>query len=257
MKKRMLSLSLMLLLIGGTVLPAQAETFSGGNDWHVEFTEEKEMVSNFKSSDMDESIGDLQPGDDVVFTITLQNNNSVTTDWWMANEVLKSLEDNSANSATAGGAYGYLLQYTDKTGEVSTLYDSERLGGDDSSPAGVGLNAATDALEEFFYLDTLVTGQSGTITLRVSLDGETQGNDYQDTLANLQMNFAVELNPNGNLSRRLVETSNITRLSDIVKTDDLTNLTPYYIAMGVSGVLILILAVCSMKKSRKEKKEAR
>ena len=33
----------------------------------------------------------------------------------------------------------------------------------------------------------------GIITLEVALDGETQGNSYQDTLADLQMNFAVEL----------------------------------------------------------------
>ena len=30
------------------------------------------------------------------------------------------------------------------------------------------------------------------VTLKVVLDGETQGNTYQNTLASLQMNFAVE-----------------------------------------------------------------
>ena len=42
-------------------------------------------------------------------------------------------------------------------------------------------------------LDTLAKGDKGRITLEVELDGETQGNDYQNTLADLQMNFAVEL----------------------------------------------------------------
>ena len=42
------------------------------------------------------------------------------------------------------------------------------------------LHEATDALEDFFYLDSQTTGQQGTIRLRVSLDGETQGNSYQN-----------------------------------------------------------------------------
>ena len=48
------------------------------------------------------------------------------------------------------------------------------------------------SLEEFFYLDRLVPGGDGIVTLKVELDGETQGNTYQNTLASLQMNFAVE-----------------------------------------------------------------
>lgn len=276
MKKRILGLSLTLLLIGGMTLPVRAESFTGGSDWQVVFTNDKKMESNFKTSDMDESISDLEPGDDVVFTVKLQNDNDVTTDWWMTNEVLKSLEDDSANSATGGGAYGYVLLYTDKTGQVVTLYNSDTIGGDEESLVGVdpGLHAATDALEEYFYLDTLATGESGIVTLTVSLDGETQGNDYQDTLANLQMNFAVELNPEESRSRSLTGTdsdivgrrlvngddgsdSTSVRLRDVVRTEDRTNMTPYFIAMAVSGGFILILAIFSLRKNKSDKKEAK
>lgn len=274
MKKRIFSLCLTLLLICGMTLSVRAESYQGASGWRVVFTNNKKMESNFKTSDMDDSISGLQPGDDIVFTIKLQNENSTATDWWMTNEVLQSMEDKSANSATGGGAYGYVLQYTDKKGDVVTLFDSDSVGGEGNiTSAGEGLHAATDALEEYFYLDTLATGESGTITLKVSLDGETQGNDYQDTLAELQMNFAVELNPDVNSPRRFVETvsgsdsrtttttnrednSASIRIRDIVRTEDQTNLTPYFIAMAVSGVLILILGICSMKKSKKDKKEA-
>ena len=190
----------------------------------------------------------------------------------MTNEVLHSLEDSSANSNTHGGAYTYILTYTDKEGADVTLFSSEMLGGDIISGAGEGLHAATDALEEYFYLDTLATGQSGIITLEVALDGETQGNDYQDTLADLQMNFAVELNPDGSPSRRLermrsdftvrrsgngqYELTSLVPLADIVRTGDDTNILPYLIVMTISGICILILAIYSLKQGRKEKREA-
>lgn len=270
MKKRILSFGLALLLINGLTLPVYADSFQGGSGWQVKFTDENKMESNFKTSDMDDSVSVLQPGDSVVFTINLKNENSTATDWWMTNEVLKSLEDGSPNGAS-GGAYEYVLTYKDKTGEEVTLFDSDRVGGEDGYSGLEGLHAATIALDEYFYLDTLDFGQSGIVTLQVSLDGETQGNTYQDTLANLQMNFAVELNPDENTSTgwRLVNgedesgsasdsasNSESIQLRNAVRTDDQTNLTPYFIAMAVSGTFILILAIYSMKRSRQDKKEA-
>ena len=47
-------------------------------------------------------------------------------------------------------------------------------------------------MDEFFYLDRLASGENGKIGLTVALDGETQGNGYQNTLAKLQLAFAVE-----------------------------------------------------------------
>ena len=43
-----------------------------------------------------------------------------------------------------------------------------------------------------FHLVNLDKNDSGTVNLSVTLDGESQGNIYQDTLAKLKMNFAVE-----------------------------------------------------------------
>lgn len=274
MKKRFLSLFLMLLLFVGSSFTVQAETFyNEDNDWNVVFTSQKKMVSNFKTSKLDETISFLQPGDDVIFEVTLQNDYKETTDWWMTNKVLQSLEDNSANKSTHGGAYTYVLTYTDKNGSDYVLYSSETIGGDEKSNDREGLREATDALEEYFYLDTLATGESGKITLEVALDGETQGNDYQDTLADLQMNFAVELvtgEPNSRRLWRREKDSDKTTIKNndqlieidqeevprsIIRTGDETNLTPFYIVMAVSGILILLLAVYSMKQNSKEKKE--
>lgn len=188
----------------------------------------------------------------------------------MTNKVLYSLEDRSANSGASGGAYTYRLVYTDKDNNESVLFDSDTVGGDQNSGGREGLREATAGLEDYFYLDTLDTGDSGKITLEVALEGETQGNDYQNTLADLQMNFAVELNPNAVRERE--ETSNDSREivnreqdrtrtsraqgTSVVRTGDESNLTPFVIASSVSGVLFLLLSMYGlMEKKKEEKKE--
>ena len=177
------------LILCRSGITAHAEDYTGEKGWKVEFTGEK-MESNFQSSALSDAVYALQPGDSVTLSLTLKNADSQNTDWYMTNEVLASLED--SQGAAGGGAYTYRLAYTGSTGEENILYSSESVGGEKDSGAGTGLHEATDNLEEFFYLDRLASGEGGTVTLKVVLDGETQGNTYQNTLASLQMNFAVE-----------------------------------------------------------------
>jgi hypothetical protein len=177
----------------------------------------------------------------------------------MTNKVLSSFEDNSVAN---GGAYTYELIYTGPDGTQNILYSSESVGGDTAN-GGEGLHEATGALEDYFYLDTLTEGQSGSISLKVALDGETQGNDYQNTLANLQLNFAVELTTQSSgqaettasgSSTNTTQTTTTTR-QKAVKTGDDTQLLPYVVAMAVSGVIVLIVAILLLKKSKKEQEK--
>ena len=86
------------------------------------------------------------------------------------------------------------------------------------------------------------SGNSGTVTLKVSLDGETQGNSYQDSLADLRMRFAVEVTPIGK----------------IIKTgDESMNVSPFYIGMAVSGLLFLVLAVDGLRQRKKQGVESK
>lgn len=230
-------------------MSVSANTLSGGDDWKVEFTEDEKMESNFKTSNMDDTISGMQPGDDAIFTVSLQNDNDITTDWYMSNKVLKSLEDDSKNHGTAGGAYTYYLEYTAADGTKSVLFDSERLGG--TSAAGTGLHQATDALGDFFYLDTLPKGKGGYVTLRVVLDGETQNNDYQDTLAELQMNFAVMMRAAG----EYYDEGGRKTPPRIVKTGDDKNMTPFFIISAVAAAVLVGLAVTGVITRKKEQKE--
>lgn len=192
MKKKLLCLALAAAMIMGSSLTAYAEDIKAENDWEVNFNG-KDLVSNFAASNIDDAVYAILPGDSIEMSVDVKNTSDIETDWYMTNEVLQTLEeaDSKGQNLPSGGAYGYLLTYTDPQGEVTTLYKSESLGGDDNEGA-LGLLGATESLDEYFFLDRLSQNQTGIVTLKVSLEGETQGNDYQDTLARLQMNFAVE-----------------------------------------------------------------
>ena len=220
---------------------------------------------------MNSAVYELQPGDDITITLNLKNDNASAANWYMTNEVLQSLEE-TAGSGASGGAYEYELTYTDPAGAREVLFTSDTVGGENSS-SRVGLKAATSGLEDFLYLDTLSPGQRGVVTLRVALDGETQGNDYQNTLASLQMNFAVDTTTvnNQTVTRVVDENGNPILVDDngdpvadddggshartgIVRTGDENDLLPYVAAAGVSGLLLLILAIIGIKERKKAEK---
>ncbi len=253
MRRQIWKLLLIVSLLASMTMTAYAETSYGSSDWSVTFSKDKKMVSNFKTSDLNDAIYGIQPGDNVIITLQLKNENDTATDWYMTNEVLYSLEDRSANSATGGGVYTYKLTYTGPDGEEDVLFDSDTVGGEGTSGAGEGLRQATDALSDYFFLDTLKKGQSGKIVLEVALDGDTQGNDYQNTLADLQMNFAVELNTSA------TDTPNPTSgtRGDIVRTGDEMTLTPFVVVACVTGILLLLFVVYAQREREKERRKVR
>ena len=235
--------ALMLLSVPADI---HAETYSGGSGWKVDFNGE-DLSSTFKSSDINDAMYKLQPGDTVNIELDLKNTSEYETEWYMTNEVLQSLED--SQSVANGGAYTYVLVYWNPEGGRETIYNSESVGGENTSGAGEGLHQATDTLEDFFYVDYLAPGEAGKITLTVSLDGETQGNDYQDTMAKLQMNFAVEPiivdenDPTIILAKRPV----------IIKTgDDLSGMIPSMVLFG-GGVAVLVVAICKYRADKKKR----
>ncbi len=232
-----------------------AEEFQGEKDWKVEFNGEG-MESSFQSSELAEEIYRILPGDTIHLQVNVGNTSDGDTDWYMTNEVLQSLED--TQSVAEGGAYGYELIYEAPDGEETVLFSSETVGGEAGVTDREGLHQASSSLEDYFYLGRLTSGQSGRVLLTVQLDGETQGNDYQDTLARLRMNFAVEeVEPN-----TVVEKGEDTIINEVVKkvvttapkTGDPTQLLGLCAAALVSGIVLLVLAVVSMKKRRDDRK---
>lgn len=224
------------------VLPvaAMAESIPHPGNWRVTYTADGKMTDNYSASEYVDAVSGLQPGDDITFAITLSHENDSNADWYIANDVVKTLEENSEAS---GSAYEYRLTYTNPSGQVSTLYDSEVVGGDE----GNGLADATNALEDYIGLGQLSKGQTAKVELRVALDGETEGNAYFDTLARLKLKFAVEPEPEPTrrTERRTVQTGDETR----------SRLFPLYVIMAVSGVALAGLATYGVIERRKEKRE--
>lgn len=248
MKKRIVSLTAALVLLMSAPFTVHAEEFSGGDDWSVTF-DGKKMDSTFKSTDIDDAIYQLQPGDSINIHLALENSSEEVTNWYMSNEVLQSLED--SKSTAEGGAYSYILTYINPQGEQETLYSSEAVGGETVNQSGEGLHQATDSLKDFFYLDQLESSEKAEVTLVVKLEGETQGNSYQDTLAKLQMNFAVELT--GSTS------SVLPNFQKFVKTGDDTNILIFSLIALIGGMICVVAVILRIRgeQSKSQKKEDR
>ena len=244
MKKRILSMLLVLAMILSLSAAVWAESYTGGSSWSVTLNAKGKFESNLPA--IGSEISTMQPGDDLTLTVKLNNKNKDSADWYIQNSIIKSLEE---DAATSGGAYSYKLSYVTSTGNSRVLYDSELLGGelDNNAPDEVkeykGLKEVNLALgnkedNRFIYLESMASGGTGTVTLWVKLEGESQGNAYKGANAQLMLRFAAEL----------------TQTKVIVKTGDETNVMPYVLGMGVSGVLILLLAVDGVVQRKKKQR---
>ncbi len=204
MRKKLLCLLLALLLLCSISVLASAEALAGD----VTFTAAGRMEE--ENFNVDQVFSGLEPGDERSYTVYVHNRHPQTTRWYMSNEVLKSLEESAAAGKILGGAYSYKLTWNGPGGS-QVIYDSTSddqqhvnfVGGDEGFDNRVGLHEATSNLEDFFFLDTLNSGESGVVT--------------------------VELKDAGGKTA--------------VKTGDENNLTPYYIGMVVTGLLFLYLAL--------------
>lgn len=171
---------------------AVADDFVGENTWEVVFTGTA-MEENFNQDEYVDQIGHLQPGDSVKFQVRLESKADYDTNWYMTNKVIETLEEDVHNRTSAkDGFYSYRLTYVDPNGEETVLYNSDAIGSESQYLDEEGLHQATNALKDYFFLDTLLPTQVANVYLDIKMDGETEGNEYQDTLAKLKMNFAVE-----------------------------------------------------------------
>ena len=235
MKKNIISLLLIVTLLCTMPIFAFAESYEGTAGLTATYTKEGKITSNFTSDTIASDLSGLQPGDDMTVTVTLKNSGKSSVNWYMLNEIISSLED---ENAATGGAYTYQLSYKNSDGKTREIYNSERVGGEliDGDESGKGLHEVDSALKDYFYLETMKKGQSGTITLKVLLDGESQVNSYQNTAAKLRMRFAAE-SMGG---------------KTIVQTEDSRNLMPFYIVKAEIGAFFLVLALDGLRQRKRE-----
>ncbi len=187
----------------------------------------------------------LLPGESIEVEITVRNKCKNKTDWYVSNEALKSFEDGGGESDSTkadssfsqGGGYEYKLTYNNKT-----IYDSERVGGQDTE----GLKELNETDGKYFYLGTLSPKGEGTVKMTLVLDGESQANDYEEALAQLQLSFAVEEEiEEVKKIKFLIPTTGVEGKASIRNDLDL-----YYAIFSVS-MLVMTACVCYLIYDRK------
>lgn len=237
MKKFFAAFAGMLLILGSisTVYAEESVTNAGS----CTFTGKK-MDSSFDSNKVAASVSQMEPGDTVTFSVNIKNDSEFITRWYMSNDVLSSLED--AQKVAENGGYSYILTYNDPSGKTREIYSSTSVGGEKDTEAGEGLKEATNSLDKFFYLDKLKPQESASVDLLVGLDGESQGNIYQDTLAKLMMNFAVEADSNPHFKNPKTYNTVTPR----VKTGDVWSFSS--IILLVLGITLLVVALADRRK---------
>ncbi len=246
-------------------------------DWTVTFTKDEELSSNFDSKEINEVIGAMQPGDTAIFTVNVVSEHGDASDWYLKNSVVQALEESTKAAKAGGGAYAYTLTYKGNSSSEydKELFNSDMVGGDSSADDPEGLKQATSSLEEWAYLGTLSTGESGKIELTVSLDGESQGNRYQDTVADILIQLAVEVpdevEPTPTEKPDKPDQPTPTPRIKVIKNGDkaVKTKTPttrpktgdaqkpylYFGIMGAAGVILLLVTLISITRRRKEAAE--
>lgn len=206
------------------------------------------IESDFSSEEIADAVTNMQPGDDLSVTIQYRNDYKKKTDWYMANEILQTLEKaDEARKVPEGtgtpenGGYTYTLTHKDNKGKETILFSNEEVGGDAKPNNMEGLEQATNALDDWFYIQSISKGQKGTLKLKIKFDGETEVNDYMDTDGGVMFKFAVDISDEGHPGDE--------PKYHHAKTGDNFPLLWLFLLMMLAGLLMLLLL---LKKKKNE-----
>ena len=234
-----LLLTLITVLMMSQAAFAESTPVNGGT-----YTFNGSKISTSNVTSLTATLQGLEPGDSITITQTYVNDSDNQTEWYIRNEILDTLE----STKDMNGGYTYKL-----VSGGQTLFDSEAVGGRDSESDEMGLKQLNDAItgenagEKWIHIDTLKSGAKGTTTLTVALDGESQANVYQATNGTLDIQYAVE--------DTAKEGEPIYKTKKAVDTGDTTSLI-LPIAAFLAAAALLVLAIMSYRKDRKDGEEA-
>lgn len=220
----------------------------------------KAVRSSFRTGEIADAVSELEPGDDVSFKVKYTNKYKEDTEWYLENEVLQTLEKADAarkipegTGTPENGGYTYELIHKDKNGKKTVLFSNDRVGGDARPDDMQGLEQATNALDDWFYIQTLGKGESGELTLNVKFDGETEVNDYMDTNGGLMLRLGVNVkNRNESSSQSSPSSQNESdgpEYSQGIRTGDPVRLG-LFAAMFAAGIILLIVIWRRMKSEQ-------
>lgn len=229
----------------------------------VEFTNDNKLVYRGTTEMGDAFIG-MAPGEEKSQSLTIKNNNSHTTTFFMNTDTLDYFE---REKKASGGLYDVKLTLQPPDGTEVILYDSS-LGGTTEAGGNYvsneqGINAINDsAISNTTLLTSLKKGQSAKLELTIGLDGESIRNEYAEAFGQMGFDFeamydtpteTVIVNkqniPSSGARNEIVHT--FKNVIVAVKTGDTTTIG-LFIAVMTAGILVLALT----GKHRKKTEEA-
>lgn len=198
----------------------------------------------------------MAPGEERTQVIRLKNESAHTVCFFIAQETLKSLEE---ENKAAGGAYRFQLSVGEKKKQAVSLLHTQAGGYDSSGNKSSEGLAEIDELKEETFLAKVKKGKSVNLFITLKLEGEGNDNrkdcDYSDAVARLGMRFLAK-----DAAREIVygDTKEVvtykTRIKNIIRTGlvKTADQAPYgtVIFLFVAGT---VLVVVGMNKKRKEK----
>lgn len=263
MKNKLIMLAMTAVLLGNTMTVCAAENAT------VTFTEDKKLeytgVEYYEDGTpkLSTSFEGIAPGESAQQTITIENANERTVDFYMDASALQALEESAEQARGAG----YDIQLT--VGDT-VLYNSNVGGyaseGAAGSESGI-MEINEGALDGYVMIATLAQGESTDVNMTIFFDGEAMDNDsqaidYSNTFGQLGFSFQVAYeDPEGptivyNEITQKGETNYIKQLVEIIEERvPLSVVATGDTAMIGIGILVLVAGVVLIVAAEKKKKE--
>lgn len=250
MKKRVFVLCMLcILVLSLPMVVCAADTPKATFDGSKEIQYNYDDTTNFG-----DGFVNMMPGETRSQDIILENTSDKTVDFYMKTETLKTFEE---VKKTSGAAYQVMLTVTDSEGTRVIYGGSEEDGSSRIGADEEGLGNLNGNISEWFKVVTLNQKQQATVTLQVSLDGESHDNSYQAAEGTFQFEFKAGYDDVKNVVTIYEQLEDVVVnqivYADSVKTGDNSALFQLIGGIGVCAVFLMMLLI--LKRRAKGEKE--
>ncbi len=214
------------------------------------FDGSKEIKYNYSdTTNFGEGFINMMPGEERTQDIILKNTSDKAVDFYMKTETLRTFEE---FNMTDGAAYHVTLTVQDMKG-TTTIYGgaeadgSNRIGADEE-----GLGNLNGNVNEWYKVAALNGGEEATITLKVSLDGESHHNSYMAAEGTFQFEFMAGYEDKENVITTVkqledVVVNEIVYVVNSVKTGDSSSFFLWSGGIGLCAALLVVMIALKMK----------
>lgn len=172
------------------ILILSMTSFSYADDYTVEYScsyNGSEIKTDFDKSAFNDMAASLEPGDNIQYKVTYENDSDAASSWFVKSNVFKTLE---ANKAKGSGCSGAITNNNPNSKSPVVLFDNTKA--DAKAVPLEDLQKLQSATGEYLSMGNLKAGQAGSVEMEIRFDGESEDLDFTETVGELIMQFAVE-----------------------------------------------------------------